>query len=48
MDMSSNDIVMNNADDITNNDVECTLRNYSSKFLIVKSDRYLMNSTSFN
>jgi len=47
MDMSSNDIVMNNADDIENNDVECTLRNYS-KFLIVKSDRYLMNSTSFN
>lgn len=45
--MSSNDIVMNNANDITNNDVECTLRNYS-KFLIVKSDRYLMNSTSFN
>lgn len=45
--MSNNDIVMNNADDITNNDVECTLGN-DSKFLIVKSDRYLMNSTSFN
>lgn len=45
MDMSSNDIVMNNAEN--NNDVECALRNYS-KFLIVKSDRYSMNSTSFN
>ncbi|KAL5246393.1 hypothetical protein ACI65C_013801 [Semiaphis heraclei] len=31
MDMSSNDIVMNNANDITNNDVECTLRNYIDK-----------------
>jgi len=47
--MNSNGIVINN-DDIIEfyyYDVECNFIN-NGKFLIIKSDGYLMNSTYFN